>query len=336
MQKAIIKIRITAYVLLYSAIVSAQEPQLSQFYASPVFTNPAFAGSERKLRIVGSVRNQYTALKNSFKTSVFSIDGYSQKFNGGLGLLACFDVAGDGLLRTINLSGIYSYNMSVNRDWSVNASLQGSIIQRSYDATKLRFGDQLNEFAGYTGLPSGDLKNMNVQGRVFSNFSSGFLAYSDNFYGGIAVHNLFEPNQSLMDNNYNNSQVLLRRRYTVHSGLNLYLSRSRYKIDKMILSPNILFMQQQSFYQVNLGMYFKNKALTIGSWLRQTSRNSDAIIILVGLKLPAFRVGYSYDATISKSRTSMGGSHELSMAFQIKINTKTPIHRSKYIKCPDL
>lgn len=336
MQTAIIKIACTIFALILCVLVSAQEAQLSQFYASPVFTNPAFAGSERKLRITGSVRNQYTALKNNFKTTVLSVDGYSRKFNGGLGLLACFDVAGDGFLKTVNISGIYSYTLSVNRDWSVNASLQGSIIQRTYDAARLRFGDQLNEFAGYTGLPSEDLKNLNVQGRVFSNFSSGFLAYNDNFYGGMAVHNLFEPNQSLMDVSNSKAQVLLHRRYTVHSGLNLYMSRSRYKYDKVILSPNILFMQQQNFYQVNLGMYLKNKALTIGTWLRQTSRNSDAVIILVGLKLPAFRVGYSYDATISKSRTSMGGSHELSMSFQIKVNTRAPIHRSKFIKCPDL
>lgn len=336
MQTTMKKISCFACALIFCATVNAQEPQLSQFYASPVFTNPAFAGSERKLRITGSVRNQYTALKNNFKTSVLSVDGYSQKFNGGLGLLACYDVAGDGFLKTVSVSGIYSYHISVNRDWSVNASLQGSIIQRTYDAARLRFGDQLNEFSGYTGLPSEDLKNLNIQGRVFSNVSSGFLAYNEHFYGGLAVHNLLEPNQSLMDVNNTKTQVLLHRRYTLHSGINLYMSRSRYKYDKVILSPNILFMQQQSFYQVNLGMYLKNKALTIGTWFRQTSRNSDAVIILVGLKLPAFRVGYSYDATISKSRTSMGGSHELSMSFQIKANTRTPIRRSKYIECPDL
>src|ERR1044072_2455528 len=87
----------------------AQDPQLSQFYASQLYTNPAFAGADRKLKISGSTRNQYTALRNSFKTSVFSVDAYSSKFNGGVGLLVSYDQAGDGFLQTINVSGIYSY-----------------------------------------------------------------------------------------------------------------------------------------------------------------------------------------------------------------------------------
>ena len=336
MKMGILKYIFTLSLLFWFEILHAQDPQLSQFYASPVFTNPAFAGSERKVRVVSSVRNQYTALKNNFKTTVFSLDGYSQKFNSGLGLLATYDLAGDGLLQTIHISGIYSFNMKLSRRWNISAALQGSMVQRRFDASRLMFGDQLNEMAGYSGMPSADLQNLIARGRVFSNFSSGVLAYNKKFFGGIALHNMFEPNQSFVDVNSTKPELLLARRYTMHAGYTIYFSKARYQDDKWMLSPNLLFMQQQNYYQINMGMYAKKQALTIGAWLRQTSRNSDALILLMGIKLPVFRIGYSYDITISKSRTAMGGSHEISLAFLFNTNRRYATHRSKYLSCPDL
>ncbi|MBC7382086.1 MAG: PorP/SprF family type IX secretion system membrane protein [Bacteroidia bacterium] len=336
MKKAIHRILFMTISVLTGNSLWAQDPQLSQFYSSQLYTNPAFAGEGKKLRLSSSIRNQYTALKNNYKTTVFSIDGNVPKFNGGLGLLVSYDQAGDGFLQTISVSGIYAYNMQVNRNLAVNAAIQASIVQRSYDVSRLRFGDQLNEMAGFTGLPSDDLRNLNFQGTAFTNLACGILAYSNGFYGGIAVHNMLQPNQSFLNVvDGTNMPVMLPRRSTVHGGVNLYMSHSRHKEEKVILSPNILFMQQQNFYQVNLGLYLKKQILTVGAWLRQTSRNSDAVILLVGLRLPAFKVGYSYDATISKSRTSMGGSHELSMVFQIKTKSHRS-NRSKLLKCPDL
>ncbi len=32
--------------------------------------------------------------------------------------------------------------------------------------------------------------------KTFPNFSTGFLAYTERFYAGFAVHNIIEPNQS--------------------------------------------------------------------------------------------------------------------------------------------
>ena len=43
----------------------AQDPQLSQFYASPIYTNPAFAGAAKKIRIATNARNQYTKKNHS-------------------------------------------------------------------------------------------------------------------------------------------------------------------------------------------------------------------------------------------------------------------------------
>jgi hypothetical protein len=79
----------------------------------------------------------------------------------------------------------------------------------------------------------------------------------------------------------------------------------------------------------------KKQALTAGLWFRQTSRNSDALIFLIGLKFPKFKVGYSYDVTVSGASTATQGSHELSMAFEIKPVKKSSKKVTKAMRCPE-
>ena len=91
------KIVILAFITSANCLTaSAQDPQLSQFYAAPVYTNPAFVGSTKKIRFTASGRNQYSALNNSFLTSVAAIDAYIRPLHGGIGVMALADRAGDG------------------------------------------------------------------------------------------------------------------------------------------------------------------------------------------------------------------------------------------------
>jgi type IX secretion system PorP/SprF family membrane protein len=152
---------------------------------------------------------------------------------------------------------------------------------------------------------------------------------------GFAVHNLTEPNQSFYSPNSADAAFKLPRRYTFHTGANINLTNQRYEEQRVVISPNILFMQQRNFNQLNLGFYIKKQALTAGMWFRQTSKNSDALIFLIGLKFSKFRVGYSYDVTVSGARTATQGSHELSMAFELKPPKKSNRRTSKAMRCPE-
>jgi hypothetical protein len=71
-------------------------------------------------------------------------------------------------------------------------------------------------------------------------------------------------------------------------------------------------------------------------WFRKTSRNSDALIFLLGLRFQNFRIVYSYDLTISNAKSATVGSHEISIAFEIKTPSKSQSKMGKPIKCPDL
>jgi len=319
--------------LVLPLAVIAQDPQVSQFYAAPVFTNPAMAGAARKLRVAATARNQYTALNNNYKTAIFGADIYLPKVNSGFGVLTTYDVAGDGFLNTTSVNAVYAYSTDISRKWGASAGIMGGIIQKQFDFSKFIFEDQLDPVRGLA-RPSLESANPPLEQRVIPNFSAGGLIFSNFLFAGAAIHNLFEPNQSFYYINADSSALKLPRRYTLHAGANIFLNESRYDEDRLTLSPNVLFMQQRSFSQLNLGFFVKQKALTVGTWLRQTSANSDAIIFLLGLRFTSVRIGYTYDFVISKARSATVGSHELTIVMEFKVPKGQGGRNKKMLKCP--
>src|SRR5690606_36357151 len=101
---------------------SAQDPEFTQFYATPIYTNPAFAGTgacDGGGRAVLNYRNQWPSLPGTFVTKAASWDQHFDNIGGGIGLLVLDDRAGEGLLTNTYVSAIYSYQLAVNKKFSM-------------------------------------------------------------------------------------------------------------------------------------------------------------------------------------------------------------------------
>jgi type IX secretion system PorP/SprF family membrane protein len=72
----------------------AQDAQFSQFYAEPMYQNPAFAGSAYAPRLIANYRNQWPNLPGTFRSFNASYDQHYDKIGGGVGLMATYDRAG--------------------------------------------------------------------------------------------------------------------------------------------------------------------------------------------------------------------------------------------------
>jgi len=308
----------------------AQDPEFSQFYATPIYTNPAMAGTgqcDGGGRAVINYRNQWPSLSGTFVTTAVSWDQHFDRLGGGFGLLATYDKAGEGLLETTTISGIYSYQLRVSKNFTMRFGLEAQYMERGLDFSKLRFEDQIQATRGFV-LPTSEPV---VDNKIRTpNFSTGILAYTPNFYAGVAVHNLIEPNQSF----YGDPDAILPMRYTVHTGSVIPLDRRRNP--KSTISPNALFMMQNKFTQLNLGFYINRGPLVSGLWYRQTFgefNNSDALMVLIGFRKDKFKFGYSFDLTVSDARAAAPGSHEVSAAIEWCAR-KRPI-KYKPLNCPD-
>ena len=89
------------FVLFFIATVTgAQDPEFTQFYASPLHLNPALAGTGRCSRITTSYRNQWPSIQNAYVTYQTSYDQFMPGMNGGVGIAFIGDRAADGIYNT--------------------------------------------------------------------------------------------------------------------------------------------------------------------------------------------------------------------------------------------
>lgn len=331
--------RVLLFFLILTAVAAdAQDPQFTQFYANPLYLNPAFAGSARCPRVNINYRNQWPALKETYITTSASYDQHFDAINGGIGLMFLNDKAGEGTITTTNIGGMYAYQLNVNRKFSMRFGLQATYVQKRLDFSKLNFGDQIDPRYGFV-YPTQEIRPN--ESRNFMDFSGGVIGYTNTVYGGFAVHHLTEPDEAFIVKGTSK----LPRKYTAHFGAMLpigdtYSRGSRGRINRdegTFISPNVLYQQQASFNQLNLGMYILHSPIVGGLWYRgnfggDKFMSSDSFIALVGLQKGIFKFGYSYDVTVSALSNATGGSHELSVGLQFECRPKKK--RFRAISCP--
>jgi len=334
----------------------AQDPQFSQFYAAPLYQNPAFTGGAYAPRLIANYRNQWPSINANFVTSAFSIDHYIEKFNSGIGLLVVNDSQGPGRLKSTDLSALYSYQLRLNEQNFLRLGIQGTYSNKSLDYLGLTFGDQyLN--TGFTGNPSNDpfADKNNIQPIKFVDFSTGALFYNSKSWLGVTLHHINRPVYSFLNTGSATSVPgcptgdCLPRKLSVSGGLKIPIANpysGAANVEREFsVSPAFLYKRQGQFDQLDIGFYATYTPVTLGLWYRGipikrqgiTRTNHDALVFLVGFRQDNFSIGYSYDITISSLGFSTGGSHEISIAYQLD-----PLERSssrnrrnkKELSCP--
>lgn len=321
--------------LLPSIEIFGQDPIFSQYYANPLYLNPALAGSTLSNRAIVNYRNQWPSLAANFVTYNVSYEHYVPQFNSTFGLLVNTDRTAGGAFNTSSASLIYTYNLQASRDWFVNLSVQGGFSTRNLRWADLVFEDAIHPVYGinyYTTQETPPLKSS----IYFADFSFGAVAgYKDILYGGIAIHHLAEPS----DGFYNKDDNKVYRKYTGHLGANINLSgkQSSWSSAKSsVLSPAILYQQQLDFKVLSLGLYYSYDPILFGAWYRCNISNTDAVVVMLGLKFNNFQVGYSYDITLSKLANVTGGAHEVSLSYTFNSGNgqKSSERQRQAIPCP--
>lgn len=316
--KGIKQCLIASFLLIISINLYGQDPQFTQFYANQLYLNPAFAGSSYCPKVSLNHRNQWSGVAGNFITTSASYDQHIDALAGGIGLLVVDDRAGESTLKTTSVSGIYSYELQVNRKFTMRFGLQGTWTQKTLDWDKLTFGDEIDPRRGFIFKTNEIPRD---QGKSFVDFSAGVLGYTDKIFVGFAAHHITEPNESVIQ-----GASPLPMKLTLHAGVILPVES---KSGPASISPNILIQIQDNFKQINFGMYYNNGPMYAGLWYR----NKDAFITSLGFRTGVLTFGYSYDITVSKlSNANTAGSHELSTGLQFDCKPKKK--RFRTISCP--
>ncbi len=320
-------------------VVAAQDPNFSQFFASPLTLNPALTGKfDGVYRIAGNYRNQWPTINNAFVTKTASIDFGILKNRLpdidqlGVGIIGYTDRAGDGVLVTnaAGLSLAYHKGLDENGYHQIGAGFQGTYVNKRLDVTKVVFEDELTPL-GFVPGTTGEIftnKQINVSfvdinaGILYNGTTNGY----NNFYIGASMYHINRPKES-----FQGGQYLLAARTTLQAGGKIPIGPYNY------LHVSAIYSMQAKAHNTVAGGAFSynvnsNEENPVNVYIGAWYRFNDAAIPYIGLEFSGIHIGATYDANTSslKPASNTRGGMEISMIY-IK---KPSDPNAKKLNCP--
>jgi type IX secretion system PorP/SprF family membrane protein len=323
-------------VLLSAGKLLAQDPQFTQFYASPLFLNPAFTGLTYEHRFTANYRNQWPGVKTGYTTYMASYDYNMASLKSGIGGFVLQDRAGSSNLVTTMEGFNFAYSTKVNRYSEFRGGLMLAMAQKKLDYTSLVFNDQIITGSG----PGSSQDARNTQAINYADIGAGALYNTNVFWAGISAKHLNQPSTS-MSGNTDALPVSL----SAHGGYRFILSAKnlgRTKIEEFV-SASVNIRSEQKYSQLDIGAYYFKKVINLGLWYRGLPfkrykpgyPTRESLALLIGLEIPekSLRVGYSFDLTLSRlGLNSSYGAHEISIVYEIAKKRKRT--RRVLVSCP--
>ena len=310
------------FCLLIPGIALGQDVQYSQYYANPIYLNPALVGSTGLTRIGVNFRNQWPALDQTFVAYTAYMDHYEEHWNSGFGLI--LQGANESFTETSwNEVGLaYSYRLQLSANSFIQAGMQGSFIARDAYFGRVVLGSQLDIDRGsidYTGSGfEGESQVRDVDAHA------GLMYYGKRAWLGASMGHLLRPDISYIVDGTSR----LPRKLSLHGGyrfnlapgyINDYFNNTD---QERSFSVGFNYKQQGQFSQLDLGSEFYFEPLALGLWYRGLPTkyglpNHESLVAMVGLGLQSgLDVGYSFDFPISSYGLGRsGGSHEVSIRY---------------------
>ncbi len=316
-----IKILFLVLSLMTGISLQAQDLHFSQFFNSPLSTNPANTGfiPDADYRIGANYRNQWsTVMTAPYKT--ISVFGDAQFFrdrldNGwlGLGALVLNDQAGSGSLTSTKIYGSLAYHQMLGLSSLVSAGFNIGWANKRINQSKLKFPDQFDGKFFDSNMPTiVSLANNNVS---YLDVHAGMnYAYfpDENVYinAGYSIQHVNRPKETFFNDNTTDGRIPMRHTGFVNAILKLN--------DRVIVNPNAYFSMKAKARELVVGINANynlsesgEKQLLGGVYYRL----GDAIVPMVGVQINKVQFTFSYDVTMSGLRNYNGyrGASEFSI-----------------------
>ncbi len=303
------KILIIQLSLLTGLISFGQDLHFSQFYNSPLTTNPANTGfiPDADYRIGVNYRTQWNSIISApYKT--ISAYGDAQFFrdkldNGWLGLggVLLSDQAGSGGLKSNKFYASVAYHQMLGLSSLLSAGFNLGYVSKRIDPSVLKFPDQFNgKFFDGTTTTGVQFSNLNISYydmQVGLNYA--YFPKEDIYINaGYSIHHVNKPKESFFDDNTGGGKIPIRQIGFVNAILKVN--------PRVIINPNIYFTTQARSIELNGGINanynlseYGESQLIAGLYYRY----KDAIIPTIGFETKGTAFTFSYDATTSSLKT---------------------------------
>lgn len=318
---------------LHALIASAQDPQLSQFYAAPLYLNPALTGNTFEDRLIANYRTQWNGLPRGYDTYAISYDHRASAANSGFGAFVMHDEAGTHNLAFTHAAAAYAYQAAIDHRRAFRVGLRVGVTTREYDPGGLLFADQVIRDNAPTSLEPHLIERVS-----YLDASFGGLYFSEQFWTGFSFSHINRPEQSLLAT----GRTRLPVRTSIHTGYRFPIDGRPVRKSESFMTLAAHYKMQQDWDQLDIGGYIEHQRLMAGVWYRGIPAlkaykagypNDDAVILMVGYETEGqLQIAYSYDVTISWLTLKSGGAHEISLQYEWPKRAKN--RRFRAVPCP--
>lgn len=309
LKNRIINLLICSLVLSNGLSQAQDSYSLTQFFFNPALLNASYTGSDERLALYASYRQQWAGVEGAPTIGNFSLQT-SLPNRVNLGLTVSNDK--NGLLSTSGglLTAGYSLPLTAKNYLRFGISLGGS--WNKVDLNSLRFATASDP----------------VQSTLLANNSQllgniGFSFHSATFHGGISVPNIFEP-VYLSSESFSVSKVSPFGTVIAHASNRFYFSD-----DKNMVEPFLVYrynQNQPSQFEFATVLHLQHVV-----WIGGSFKQDNGLSALAGLKLKGqMAVGYSYSIANSGANQMPAPSHEIQIGLLFGTKLKK-IHAYSFV-----
>ena len=302
----------------------AQDLHFSQFFNSPLSTNPANTGfiPDGDYRLGVNFRDQWSSIMAvPYKTmSAFGdvqvMKNLDQTGWVGIGGLILRDVAGSGNLTSTKLYGSVAYHQMLGYSSLLSLGFNVGYANKRINTANLKFPDQFDGKFFDNKLPTSAVLNKTNIGYLDMQAGLNYAYFpSEKIYVnvGFSTHHINRPEESFFESNDITNRV--PRRYIG------FLNGSFMINDQWIINPNAYFTMQAKSSELVAGLNAHYNLSGDGEYVLMGGlyyRYKESIIPLIGLGYKDYAFTFTYDATMSdlKNYNNTRGAYEFSLVKQ--------------------
>jgi type IX secretion system PorP/SprF family membrane protein len=263
---------------LVMGLLAQQEPQYNQYMYNRLVLNPAAAGINDAIYFAAAGRNQWIGYKDGDSNNVgprtygFTFDIPLYAIKSGAGINFVYNTL--GAEKNINFRLNYAFQLSIKRKHRISIGLSLSMLSKSIDYSQL----VPSEFDPM-------LSNSTEKG-MMTDIGAGIHYQAFNrFYLGLSASNLLGSSAEI-----GAPEFELQRHYYIFSGYDIGMGND------MVLTPGILLRATPTAMNININAILTYREYLWGGVLFRTG---SAAGIMAGINYNGFRLGLSYDYTLT-------------------------------------
>jgi len=329
-EKGSMKRTVTIAFFLFAAVsaFAQQDAQYSQYMFNGLFINPAYAGYKQDIYLYSFYRSQWTGFTGAPQSFSVSVDGSVNDTKVGLGLLIANDRIGAQSATSVYAN--YAYRLQMDEDGKSRLAfgIGGGFSQAGIDGSKLNAAQ-----TGDADIPSG------YQGAILPDARLGVLYTDNSFFIGASVDNLLSS--WLAKNSVDKTVSVPIRTPHFYFTTGFYMPVN----DDIMLKPSIMLKDDRggptsldlnTFVLLNEmiwvgGAYRTAVPLYKKPNLQNGLEKSNALVAMVQFFVnEKFRIGYSFDYSLTPLANYNYGSHEISIGIFLKEGKLKSINQKCY------